>query len=331
MAETQERGLSIVFMGTPEFAATILRHVAAWPGGHVSAVYTQPDRPAGRGHRLMPPPVKVAAQELGLPVFQPRNFREAEDRERLAALKPDILAVAAYGLILPQAVLDCARLAPLNVHGSLLPKYRGAAPIQRAIIDGEAETGVCIMHMQAALDAGPVYSRRAIPTAGHTAGSLHDALAELGGDMLVEVLEQFRTGTAACVEQDHSLATYAAKISKADGWIDWNRPCAAVDAQVRGVTPWPAAQTICALEGRDAFPLNIGAGHVGGPAPAGAEPGELWVCAGGLGVATRDRLYMLDIVRPAGRKPVDARAFLNGHVQGVRAGRCGKLHMPEQE
>ncbi len=328
MAETHNGGINIVFMGTPEFAAAILRRVAQWGGGHISAVYTQPDRPAGRGHKLMPSAVKTAAQELGLPVFQPRNFKQEEDRAQLAALRPDILAVAAYGLILPQSVLDSARLAPLNVHGSLLPKYRGAAPIQRAIMDGEAETGVCIMQMQAALDAGPVYSRKAIATAGHTAGSMHDALAELGGGLLVDVLEQFRTGTAACVEQEHALATYAPKISKADGAIVWNRPCAAVDAQVRGVTPWPAAQAVCSMAGKEPFKLLIAAGHVGGALPAGAEAGDLWVSAEGLGVATADRLYMLDSVRPADRKPMDAKAFVNGYAQGVRAGRCGRLTTP---
>jgi methionyl-tRNA formyltransferase len=324
MAEKKER-LNIVFMGTPEFAAHILRKVAAWQGGFVSAVYTQPDRPAGRGHKLMPSAVKMVAQELGLPVLQPVNFKSEEARQALADLKPDILAVAAYGLILPQAVLDSAALAPLNVHGSLLPKYRGAAPIQRAIMDGEPETGVCIMHMQAALDAGAVYARAALPTAGHTAGSMHDALAELGGELLVHVLEQFSQGIPPCQPQDESLATFAPKITKAEGNIDWNRPCAVVDAHIRGVTPWPAARVQCRLEGKEAFVLTIAKGCVGQPKPTGAQAGELWLVPQGLGIATADALYMLEQVRPADRKAMDARAFANGYLQGCAQGLCGRV------
>lgn len=323
MAEKKDK-LNIVFMGTPEFAAIILRKVAAWQGGCISAVYTQPDRPAGRGHKLMPSAVKVAAQELDLPVFQPLNFKTEEAKQQLAALKPDILAVAAYGLLLPQSVLDSAALAPLNVHGSLLPKYRGAAPIQRAIMDGEPETGVCIMHMQAALDAGPVYARAAIGTAGHTAGSMHDALAVLGGDVLISVLEQFRQGIPPCQPQDESLVTFAPKISKAEGIIDWNRPCAVVDAHIRGVTPWPAARVQCCLTGREPFALTIAKGRVGQAKPAGAQAGELWLLPQGLGIATADALYMLEEVRPADRKAMAAPAFVNGYLQGAQ-GLCGRV------
>ena len=157
-----EQKMRVVFMGTPDFAATVLRHVAAWPGCEVVAAYCQPDRPAGRGHKLQPPAVKVLAQELGIPVFQPLNFKDEADRAALAALRPDALVVAAYGLILPQSVLDIPTIGPFNVHGSLLPQYRGAAPIQRAIMDGNHLTGITIMRMERGLDTGPMLLQRAL-------------------------------------------------------------------------------------------------------------------------------------------------------------------------
>ena len=234
-------------MGTPELAAVVLRRLADWPGGEVLAVYTQPDRPAGRGQKLRPSPVKEAALELGLPVRQPENFRDAESVAELAALAPDVLAVAAYGLILPQAVLDIPRLAPLNVHTSLLPRYRGAAPIQRAIMENwqpGAESGVSIMRMEKGLDTGPVYAQRRIALAEQTAGSLHDALAALGAEALLEVISELCDGTAVAVPQDEGLASYAAKVFKEDGYVDWSLPLAAVHAQIRGVTPFPGARTL---------------------------------------------------------------------------------------
>ena len=157
-----EQKMRVVFMGTPDFAATVLRHVAAWPGCEVVAAYCQPDRPAGRGHKLQPPAVKVLAQELGIPVFQPLNFKDEADRAALAGLRPDALVVAAYGLILPQSVLDIPTIGPFNVHGSLLPQYRGAAPIQRAIMDGNHLTGITIMRMERGLDTGPMLLQRAL-------------------------------------------------------------------------------------------------------------------------------------------------------------------------
>ncbi|MEG1610562.1 MAG: methionyl-tRNA formyltransferase, partial [Bilophila sp.] len=176
-------------MGTPAFAATVLCRVADWQGGTVVAAYCQPDRPAGRGHKLTPPAVKVCAQERGIPVLQPFHFREQADRDALAAFCPDVLVVAAYGLILPQAVLDIPRIGPFNVHGSLLPRYRGAAPIQRAIMDGNALTGVTIMRMERGLDTGPMLAQRAIGIdLADTAATLYAELAELGGTLMVETL-----------------------------------------------------------------------------------------------------------------------------------------------
>ena len=234
-------------MGTPELAATVLRAVAGWPAGRIVAVYTQPDRPAGRGHKLTPSPVKVLAQSLGLPVEQPLNFKDEESCRKLAEYKPDFLLVAAYGLLLPVPVIETPRFPPLNVHTSLLPRYRGAAPIQRALMENweeGAQTGVSIMEIVQALDAGPVYAQEALPLAGHTGGTLHDALAETGGRLLLSVLDQFAAGTAHAVPQDETQATYAAKLSKADGYVDWNAPAAAVDARIRAVTPWPGARSL---------------------------------------------------------------------------------------
>ena len=190
-----EQKMRVVFMGTPDFAATVLRHVAAWPGCEVVAAYCQPDRPAGRGHKLQPPAVKVLAQELDIPVFQPLNFKDEADRAALAGLRPDALVVAAYGLILPQSVLDIPTIGPFNVHGSLLPQYRGAAPIQRAIMDGNHLTGITIMRMERGLDTGPMLLQRALGIGiDDTAATMHDELADLGGRLMVEVLRQYADG-----------------------------------------------------------------------------------------------------------------------------------------
>lgn len=317
-----EARLRIVFMGTPDFAAAILERVCAWSGGEVVGVYCQPDRPAGRGHKLVPPLVKVLALSKGLSVFQPQNFKAEEDRAALAALKPDILAVAAYGLILPQSVLDMPRLGPLNVHGSLLPKYRGAAPIQRAIMDGEAETGVSIMRMEAGLDSGPVYAMRAIPVGEHTAGSMHAALAELGGDMLVQVMEGLRTGAILPGDakvQDHAAATHAPKMRKDDGLVDWSATVAAVHAKIRAVTPWPGAQTSLMRPEKEILRLLVTPGAIGPEKPHSVPCGRWQVLDGGtLAVATADRWYVLDQLRPEGKKNLEAKAFVNGYLGGGR-------------
>ena len=197
-------------MGTPDFAAEILKKLLAWDGGEVVAAYTQPDRPCGRGLECRPSPVKVLAEEHGVPVFQPENFKNREDIDQLAALEPDVLAVAAYGLILPQAVLDIPRLMPVNMHASLLPKYRGAAPIQRAIQNGEHATGITIMRMEAGLDSGPILLQRAVGIGmDEHAGEIHDQLADLGGVFLVEALDRLKAGTLPLIPQDNDVATYA--------------------------------------------------------------------------------------------------------------------------
>jgi methionyl-tRNA formyltransferase len=233
--------MRLIFMGTPDFSVPALDALVA-AGHEVACVYTQPPRPGGRGQRPRPSAVQARAEALGLPVRSPVNFREPADRDRMAALGADLGVVVAYGLILPQAVLSGPAAGCLNIHASLLPRWRGAAPIQRAILAGDAETGVSIMRMEAGLDTGPVLLREAVPIApGDTAGTLHDALAALGARLIVEALA--RLDGLVAVPQDEAVATYAAKIDKAEARVDWTRPAEAVDRQIRGLSPNPGAWT----------------------------------------------------------------------------------------
>lgn len=309
--------LRIVFMGTPDFAAVILRRLAAWDGAELVAAYCREDKPAGRGHKLTPPPVKVAAQALGLPVMQPKNFKQQADVDALAAFNPDILAVAAYGLILPQRVLDIPHLAPINVHASLLPRYRGAAPIQRAIIDGGSSTGITIMRMEAGLDTGPMLAQRALGIGvSDTAAVLHDELAALGAQLLVETLEAYRRKEPPTpIAQNDALATYAARMDKEDGFIDWSRPAHEVHARIRGVTPWPGARATAELPGREAMPMLLSPGRIGEalPVPAPAPGSILGLREGALAVACADRIYLIPAVRLSGKNTLDATAFWNGY------------------
>ncbi len=314
MSQTHSR-LKIVFMGTPEFAACILRHLLECSFADVVAVYTQPDRPAGRGHKLTPSAVKLVAQEAGIPLFQPPHFKNEEDRAALAALSPDILVVAAYGLLLPASVLAIPRHAPINVHASLLPRYRGAAPIQRAIMDGESETGVSIMRMEETLDTGPVYEMRSCPTAGHTAASLHDSLAVLGAESLLSVLNRFCDAEPASVPQDDTQSTYAPKMTRADGYINWELPCAVIDARIRAVTPWPGARVLLHMPEREALPLLLFPGKMEENTCQETTPGTLRWDKQGLCVATGDVWYRLSEIQPAGRARMDGRAFVNGFLK----------------
>ncbi len=315
--------LKAVFMGTPDFAARVLERVLDCPGVEVAAVYTQPDRPAGRGHRNTPPPVKVLAEARGLPVLQPLNFKNAEDCRILAGFAPDVLLVVAYGLLLPQTVLDIPRRMPINVHASLLPKLRGAAPIQRAIMNGDTVTGISIMRMEAGLDTGPVLAQKALAIGiDDTAQTLHDELAQLGGRLLVECLEKIHKGDAPRpFAQDDSHATYAAKLSKTDGRIDWNRPVLAVHAQVRGVTPWPGARTTLSRPNAPELPLIFAPGRFGPELRNPAKPGTLLGLDGDcLAVACADRAYLVPAVQPAGKGFIDARSFFNGYIKSGAAG-----------
>ena len=235
--------MRLVFAGTPDFAATALKALIA--AGHtIVGVYSQPDRPAGRGRKLQPSPVKQVALDHEIPVFQPETLKTAEAQKQLADLKPDVMIVAAYGLILPKAVLDIPTHGCLNIHASLLPRWRGAAPIQRAIAAGDAETGITIMQMDEGLDTGAMLlkSLTAIDTSD-TGGSLHDRLAELGGKAIIEALELLKKGELTGEPQNDDLACYASKLSKTEGHIDWATDATAIERLVRAFNPWPGTYT----------------------------------------------------------------------------------------
>lgn len=236
--------LRIIFMGTPELAAASLRALIAAREFQVVAAVTQPDQPKGRGLKLQPSPVKVVAQNENLPVWQPERAREESFVQQLAALTPDLIAVAAYGQILPQAILDLPRFGCLNVHTSLLPKYRGAAPIQHAILNGDPETGVTIMKMDVGLDTGDILTVERTPIdASDTSQTLHDRLAEIGAKLLVRTIPDFVSGALQPRPQPAEGATYASKIKKQDGEIFWSQPARAIHNRIRAMIPWPGAFT----------------------------------------------------------------------------------------
>ena len=233
--------MKIIFAGTPDFAAAHLRALIDCGQHEIVAVYTQPDRPAGRGKKLTASAVKQLASEQGLTVLQPPSLKEADAQQQLASFAADLMIVVAYGLILPQAVLDTPRLGCINVHGSLLPKWRGAAPIQRAVEAGDNETGICIMQMDAGLDTGPVISvARCAIEATDTSGSVYQKLSALGAPTLLAALEKLASGVAVAEQQDDSQSTYASKIDKAEALIDWATPAEILARKVRAFNPLPA-------------------------------------------------------------------------------------------
>lgn len=233
--------MKIIFAGTPDFAAAHLRALIDCGQHEIVAVYTQPDRPAGRGKKLTASAVKQLASEQGLTVLQPPSLKEADAQQQLASFAADLMIVVAYGLILPQAVLDTPRLGCINVHGSLLPKWRGAAPIQRAVEAGDDETGICIMQMDAGLDTGPVISvARCAIEATDTSGSIYQKLSALGAPTLLAALEKLASGVAVAEQQDDSQSTYASKIDKAEALIDWATPAEILARKVRAFNPFPA-------------------------------------------------------------------------------------------
>lgn len=296
--------MKLIFAGTPEFAAAALAALA--DAGHdIALVLTQPDRPAGRGMALQASPVKRLAEARGLPVFQPPTLKDAEAQARLAAVGADAMVVAAYGLILPQAVLDLPRHGCLNIHASLLPRWRGAAPIQRAILAGDFETGVCIMQMEAGLDTGPVLLAEATPiSADDTAATLHDRLAALGARLIVDALARL---PLPAVAQPDAGVTYAAKIDKAESAIDWTRPAAEIDRQIRAFDPFPAAQSTLAGTPVKLWRAVPAAGH--------GRPGEV-LAAGrdGIVVACGDGALCVGELQKAGGKRLSAVQFLAGHA-----------------
>jgi methionyl-tRNA formyltransferase len=307
--------LNIVFAGTPEFAAVALAALLKSPH-RVIAVYTQPDRPAGRGRKLTPSAVKSLALEHGIPVHQPLSLKEPGEQAKLAALKPDLMIVAAYGLLLPKAVLETPRLGCLNIHGSILPRWRGAAPIQRSILAGDPETGITIMQMDVGLDTGDMLHIVRTPiTREDNAQTLHDRLAELGARALLEALDQLIAGTLPREKQDNALATYAKKLEKAEAELEWNLPALTLERQVRAFNPWPVSQTRLGEETLRVWAARAidGSGAPGKVVRAGKE---------GIDVGTGDGLLRLTQIQLPGGKPLDAAAFLNAgrNLEGVILG-----------
>jgi methionyl-tRNA formyltransferase len=296
--------LRLAFMGTPDFAASSLR--ALIDAGHdVVCVYSQPPRPAGRGHQVQRSPVHVLAEDRGIPVRTPKSLRNAEAQAEFAALDLDCAIVAAYGLILPQPVLDAPRMGCLNIHASLLPRWRGAAPIQRAILAGDAETGVTIMQMDAGLDTGAMLLKGSVPITGQTtAGSLHDALAEVGSGLIVRALDGLAEGRLTAEPQPNEGVTYAAKLSRDDGRLDWTQPADFIERQVRALNPWPGVWFDLGRER-----IKVLAAEPAQAAP-GAVPGTL--LDGNLTVACADGAVRLTRVQRLGKAPVDGAAFLRG-------------------
>jgi methionyl-tRNA formyltransferase len=309
--------LKVGFAGTPDFALPALEALAGTPH-RIAAVLTQPDRPAGRGRALRPGPVKERALELGLTVLQPASLKAPEALEALRALELDALIVVAYGLILPPAVLETPRLGCFNIHASLLPRWRGAAPIQRAILAGDAVTGVTIMRMQAGLDTGPMLAQRTLEIAPReTAGELHDRLAELGALLMVEMIGAVARGDAHETPQPAAGVSYAAKIEKREALIDWSLDATAILRAIRAFNPWPVAETrLCGAQ------LRIWEAEAAAPGSEGAPPGTvLAASAQGIEVACGDGAVWLTRLQLAGRKPLSAREFLNAQPLGaVRLG-----------
>jgi methionyl-tRNA formyltransferase len=307
--------LRIVFAGTPDFAARHLQALLDWPGGALVGVYTQPDRPAGRGKKLSASAVKALAEARRLPLRQPNSLRDPQAQAELAALKPDVMVVVAYGLILPAAVLAIPRLGCVNVHASLLPRWRGAAPIQRAIEAGDAETGVTLMQMDEGLDTGPMLARVPCPIAADdTAASLHDRLAEIGPPALLATLAELAAGSARPVVQDDSQSCYAPKLDKAEGALDWRLPAAVLDRRIRAFTPAPGAYA--ELDGRRIRIVRAT------PEAASATPGSILAAAGdGLRVACGEGSLRITELQLPGGKPLPVAAVLNGHPTLFAPGR----------
>lgn len=314
----------VVFMGTPAFALPALERLAS-SSHEIVGVYTQPDRPAGRGQKLAEAPVKRGALARGLPVFAPATFRRPEAVEQLRVLRPDLLVVAAYGKLLPQTVLDIPPRGALNIHPSLLPRYRGPSPVAAAILAGDAVTGVTIMLLDVGMDSGPILAQREEPIRPEeTTESLTNRLAVIGADLLMEVLPGWLQGTVTARPQDHAQATTCRLLTKEEGRIDWLRSAEEIERRVRAFYPWPGAfttwqgKTLKIIRGR---PLDRNAGPPGtvllldrGPGAEGSAPGKA------IGIACGKGLLVVYEVQPEGKRTMTAQEFLAGHraIVGAR-------------
>ncbi|SMO51126.1 methionyl-tRNA formyltransferase [Balnearium lithotrophicum] len=302
--------LKVVFMGTPEFAVPSLKKLVE-SGYEVPLVVTQPDKPAGRGKKLTPPPVKVTAQEFGIPVYQPEKLKENEElKGLLEEVSPDLIVVAAYGKILPKWLLELPRFGVINVHASLLPKYRGASPIQSAILNGETETGITIMKVTERLDAGDIISQERVPiNPEDNAQTLHDKLSKVGALLLVKTIPLYVSGEIKPVPQNEEEATYCTQIKKEMGRIDWRRSSQEIFNMVRAFTPWPSAFT--EFKGKrikitKAIPIS-GRG----------EPGEVVRADKELIVATGEGALRIERLKPEGRREISGEEFVRGYRVSV--------------
>ncbi|MEN5018849.1 methionyl-tRNA formyltransferase [Erwinia sp. Eh17-17] len=307
--------LKIIFAGTPDFAA---RHLdALLSSGHqVVGVFTQPDRPAGRGNKLTASPVKQLAEQHSIPVFQPKSLRPEENQQLVATLNADVMVVVAYGLILPKAVLDMPRLGCINVHGSLLPRWRGAAPIQRSLWAGDAETGVTIMQMDVGLDTGDMLHKLACPIEAHdTSATLYAKLADLGPNGMLTTLAQLANGSARPEVQDESLVSYAEKLSKEEARLDWSLSAAQLERCIRAFNPWPVSYFVI-----DEQPVKVWKASVLATV-SGHQPGEiLQADKHGIQVVTADGVLNIEELQPAGKKAMKAQDLLNSRREWFTPG-----------
>lgn len=304
--------LKIIYAGTPDFSVAALQ--ALINSEHeVVAVYTQPDRPAGRGRKLTPSPVKKLALEYDIPVYQPLNFKADEDKQALIDLDADLMVVAAYGLILPPAVLDAPRLGCINIHASILPRWRGAAPIQRSILAGDAETGITIMQMDVGLDTGDMLSKVICNIDDKmTASQLHDQLMDMGGKALMDIMPAIESESLQPEKQDESLVTYAEKLQKAEAKIDWQQSAQQIALQVRAFNAWPVSQTLYYKDDKELV-MRIWQAQALSES-TGAEPGKvIAVQKKSFHVATGDGVLEVTEIQMPGKKPMAVAAFLNAH------------------
>lgn len=321
---TEKTALRVVYMGTPDFAVPALKALIA-SHHEVVGVFTQPDRKGGRGKKLLCPPVKVEAVEAEIPVYQPERVRKNADvLQTLKDLRPDVVVVAAYGQILPQSVLDVPRLGCINIHASILPKYRGAAPINWAIVHGEKESGVTLMQMEAGLDTGPILEiHRVAITPAMNAQELHDALSDLGGEVLVDALDKLEAGNLPATIQDDDASSYAPMLTRESGRIDWEKSAQQLVDHIRGFYPWPGSYALreipCAEAGAqddlECTTLKVHAARVAVGAGSDALPGTIIQadCSSGtLQIATGEGVIELLKVQAPGKRAMKARDFLNG-------------------
>ena len=306
----------LVFFGTPEFAVTVLDRLQA--GGLLpDVIVTQPDRPQGRRMKLTPPPAKLWAQKHSIPCFQPERAQDEKFLEQLRTLVPDVILTASYGQILSQELLDIPTIGCLNIHPSLLPLYRGAAPVQSSIIAGEAMTGVTVMEMEAGMDSGPILAQREYPIAEHiTSGELLNELAVVGADLVLELYPAYLKGEVKAIEQDHEKATFANRLNRDTGQIDWSLPAREIHNLIRGTQPWPGAYTFCQGKRLKIISSRV----IDDSNQSFADPGTLICCDKTLTVAAGTGLLDLEIIQPAGGKVMSCCECAHNYTTGIVLG-----------